>query len=188
LSLRQPHYHDKLKFIGTNNTGLQIDPVINAPAQKRDWIVNPQKKEPWMNNINFGRVVLGGLLAGLVLNIGEFVLNAYVLASQMKAFALKHNFPPEPRGNAIAVAVVLTFVMGIVLVLGYACIRTRLGPGPKTAILAGLFAWFGVYFYSGLINSVFAGLSGALIALFLFWGLVEYALGALAGAWLYKEP
>jgi hypothetical protein len=82
-----------------------------------------------MNNINFGRVVLGGLVAGLVLNIGEWLLNAKVLASQMSEFAVKHNFPPEPTGSAIGVAVGLTFVMGIVLVLGYACIRTRLGPG-----------------------------------------------------------
>ncbi len=28
-----------------------------------------------MNNINMGRVMLGGLVAGLVLNIGEILLN-----------------------------------------------------------------------------------------------------------------
>jgi len=139
-----------------------------------------------MNNINFGRVVLGGLVAGLVLNIGEWLLNAVVLASQMKDFGIKHNFP-EPSGSFIAIAVGLTFVMGIVLVLGYACIRTRLGPGVKTAIVAGLFAWFGVYFYSGIINSVFLGIPGGTIIMILVWGLVEYALGAIAGAWLYKE-
>ena len=140
-----------------------------------------------MNKINFGRVVLGGLLAGLVLNIGEWLLNVKVLASQMQEFAIKHNFPPQPPGSAIGVAVGLTFVMGIVLVLGYACIRTRLGPGVKTALIAGLFAWFGVYFYSGTINSVFMGLPGGTIGLLLVWGLVEYSLGAIAGAWLYKE-
>jgi hypothetical protein len=145
------------------------------------------KEEPEMNNINFGRVVLGGLLAGLVLNIGEYLLNVKVLASQMKEFAIKHNFPLEPAGSAIGVAVGLTFVMGIVLVLGYACIRTRFGPGVKTAIIAGLFAWFAVYFYSGVINSVFMGLPGSAIVFLLVWGLVEYSLGAIAGAWLYKE-
>jgi hypothetical protein len=139
-----------------------------------------------MSNINLGRVVLGGLLAGLVLNIGEFLLNDYVLGSQMKEFMTRHNFP-EPAGSFIAIAVGLTFVMGIVLVLGYACIRTRLGPGVKTALMAGLFAWFGVYFYSGTINSVFMGLPGSTIVLLLVWGLVQYSLGAIAGAWLYKE-
>jgi hypothetical protein len=139
-----------------------------------------------MSNINLGRVVLGGLLAGLVLNIGEFLLNDYVLGSQMKDFMNRHSFS-EPAGSFIAIAVGLTFVMGIVLVLGYACIRTRLGPGVKTAIIAGLFAWFGVYFYSGIINGVLFGLPLGTICTVVVWGLVQYALAAVAGAWLYKE-
>jgi len=139
-----------------------------------------------MNNINFGRVVLGGLLAGLVLNVGEFLLNSFVLASQMKDFMAKHNFS-EPSGSFIVVAVGLTFVMGIVLVLGYACIRTRLGPGVKTAIIAGLFAWFGVYFYTGIINDVLFGIPMGMTVMVVVWGLVEYAVAAVAGAWLYKE-
>jgi hypothetical protein len=139
-----------------------------------------------METINFGRVVLGGLVAGLVLNIGEFLLNEFVLATQMKQFMAEHNFP-DPGGNFIALAVGLTFVMGIVLVLGYACIRTRLGPGVKTAIIAGLFPWFGVYFYSGIINGVLFGISMGTMAMVLVWGLVEFALAGIAGAWLYKE-
>jgi hypothetical protein len=139
-----------------------------------------------METINFGRVILGGLLAGLVLNIGEFVLNTYVLGIQMKQFMAEHSFP-DPGGNFIAIAVVLTFVMGIVLVLGYACIRTRLGPGVKTAIIAGLFAWFGVYFYSGIINGVLFGIPMGTMVMVIVWGLVEFALAGIAGAWLYKE-
>jgi hypothetical protein len=139
-----------------------------------------------MNTINFGRVVLGGLLAGLVLNIGEFLLNDKVLGSQMKDFLTKHNFS-EPSSSFMLVAVGLTFVMGIVLVLGYACIRTRLGPGVKTAIIAGLFAWFAVYFYNGIINGVLFGIPTNTMMMVVIWGLVEYVLAAIAGAWLYKE-
>jgi hypothetical protein len=140
-----------------------------------------------MNKINFGRVLLGGLLAAVVLNIGETVLNVVVLGKQMREMAIQHNFPPDPPGSAIAVAVCMTFVMGFVLVLGYACIRTRLGAGPKTALIAGLFAWFSVYLYAGLINSVFFGIPSGTIVLMLVWGLVQYSLAALAGASLYKE-
>lgn len=139
-----------------------------------------------MSNINLGRVVLGGLLAGLVLNIGEFLLNDYVLGSQMKDFMAKHNFP-EPSGSFIAIAVGLTFVMGIVLVLGYAMIRSRLGPGVKTAIIAGLFAWFAVYFYTGIINGVLFGIPMGTICMVVVWGLVQYVVAAIAGAWAYKE-
>jgi hypothetical protein len=135
--------------------------------------------------MNYARVLFGGLLAGLVLNIGEFLLNAKVLEAQMKDFMTKHNFA-EPS-NFIVIAVGLTFLMGIVLVLGYACIRTRLGPGPKTAIIAGLFAWFAVYVYCGIIDGVLFGMPMGTMGMVLVWGLVEYPLAALAGAWLYKE-
>ena len=140
-----------------------------------------------MNKINFGRVILGGIVAGIVLNIGEFLLNVKVMGAQMREFSLRHNFPPDPPGNAILVAMVMTLIMGIVLVLGYACIRTRLGAGVKTAIIAGLFAWFAIYLYSGVVNSVFMGLTGGTIALLVVWGLVEYSIAAIAGAWFYKE-
>ena len=139
-----------------------------------------------MNNINFGRVVLGGLLAGLVLNIGEWLLNEKVLGSQMKTFMTQHNFP-APGGNFLIIAIGLTFVLGIVIVLGYACIRPRLGPGVKTAIIAGLFAWFGVYVYCGIIDSVLFGMPLGTMVMILIWGLVEYSLAAVAGAWLYTE-
>ncbi len=138
-----------------------------------------------MGNINLGRVVLGGLLAGLVLNIGEFVLNAKLLASQMQTFMTQHNFTAPT--NFVAIAVGLTFVLGIVIVLGYACIRPRLGPGVKTAIIAGLFAWFGVYVYCGIVNGVLFGIPMNTMIMVTVWGLVEYAVAAVAGAWLYKE-
>jgi len=139
-----------------------------------------------MGNINTGRVVLGGLLAGLVLNIGEVVVNDVVIGAQWKEFLARHNFA-EPTSTFIVIAVSLTFLTGIVLVLGYACIRTRLGPGPKTAIIAGLFGWFGVYFYSGIINGVIFGTPVGTMATVVVVGLVEYVLAALAGAFIYKE-
>ena len=138
-----------------------------------------------MGKINVGRVVLGGLLTGLVLNIGEFLLNAKVLEAQMTSFMKQHNFTEPP--NFIAIAVVMTFVLGIVIVLGYACIRPRCGAGVKTAIIAGLFAWFGIYFYCGIIDGVLFGMPMNTMIMVMVWGLVEYSIAAVAGAWLYKE-
>jgi hypothetical protein len=139
-----------------------------------------------MNKINVGRAILGGLVAGLILNIGEFVLNDFVLGTQMKEFMSTHRFA-EPSSSFIAVAVGLTFVLGVVIVLGYAAIRPRFGPGPKTAIIAALFAWFGIYFYSGLINGILFGIPMGTMLMVIAWGLVEYIIATLVGAALYKE-
>lgn len=136
--------------------------------------------------INFGRVLLGGLVAGLLMNIGEYVLNDRVLGSQMKEYFGLHNFP-IPGGKAIGIAVVMVFVLGIVMILGYAAIRPRFGAGPKTAIIAGLFAWFGVYLFNNILGAAFGFVPTNILALVLVWGLVEYLVAAVVGAWLYKE-
>lgn len=137
-------------------------------------------------NINLGRVLLGGIVAGIILNIGEFLLNDMVLGAQMKAFLTAHNFT-EPGPSFIVVAVGGTLVLGIVIVLGYAAIRPRFGAGPKTAVIAALFAWFGIYLYSGIINGILFGIPMSTILMVIGWGLVEYVLATLAGAALYKE-
>jgi len=136
--------------------------------------------------INFGRVLLGGLVAGIVLNIGEYILNDKVFGARMKEYLATHKFP-TPGGNAIVVAVVMTFVLGIVIVLGYAAIRPRFGAGPKTAVVAALFAWFGVYVYPNVLGAAFGFVPTNILPIALVWGLVEYNVAALIGAWLYKE-
>ena len=58
----------------------------------------------------------------------------------MAAELTAHNLPPI-GGNAIAVFVILGFVLGLVLVWLYAAIRPRFGPGPEDSRDRG---WFGL--------------------------------------------
>jgi hypothetical protein len=139
-----------------------------------------------MNNINLGRVLLGGLLAGLVLNVGEVLFNDVVLGTQMRDFFARYGMP-EPGGAFLIAAVTLTFAVGILLVFLYALIRSRLGPGMKTALVAGLILWFAVYIYSGVVNALMFGLPIKVMALGIVWGLLEYLVAAMAGGWFYKE-
>lgn len=139
-----------------------------------------------MNNINFGRVILGGLVAGLILNIGEFLLNEVVFAQQMREFFERLRIT-APAGTFIATAVGITFLLGIVIVWLYAMIRPRFGPGPKTAIIAAFVAWFCVYFYCGILNAALFSLPATYVLMGMVWGIVEYSIAAVAGAWLYRE-
>ena len=139
-----------------------------------------------MNKINLSRAILGGLVAGVVLNIGEFLLNDVILGPQMREFFARLQLP-EPGSSFLVVAVLLTFVVGIVIVWIYAAIRPRLGPGVKTAICAGLLAWFFIYVYTGVINGMIFQVPANFMAIGLVWGAVEYILAAIAGAWLYRE-
>lgn len=140
-----------------------------------------------MNKINVGRAILGGLVTGLILNIGEFVLNTIVLGKDMAEFFKRCGFPTEPGSTFMVIAVLITFVLGIVIVFGYAAIRPRFGPGPKTAIIAAIFAWIGVYLYQNVIGLGLGIVPPRVVAIALAWGLVEYIIATVAGAALYKE-
>lgn len=139
-----------------------------------------------MGKINAGRVILGGLFAGLAINIGEFVLNGVVLAKDWDD-AMKKLSVPAIGGKAIAYFVVLAFLIGIVAVWLYAAIRPRFGAGVKTAICAGIIVW--------ILSSLFTAIGQLpteifptkLVLLPTLWGLFEIPIGTVAGAWLYKE-
>jgi hypothetical protein len=139
-----------------------------------------------MNKINFKRVVMGGLVAGLIINAGEYLLNEVLFVNQMEELIRRLN-TPRPGATFILTAILLTFVLGIVIVLIYAMIRPRFGAGPKTAIIASLVAWICIYVYAGILNSTLFGVPTNLVVMGIAWGAVEYSLGGLAGAWLYRE-
>lgn len=139
-----------------------------------------------MSKINLNRVILGGLLTGLIINFGEFLLNEVIFVKQMEEMTRRLNIA-RPGVTFITAAVVMTFLLGIMIVFVYAMIRDKFGPGPKTATIAGLVGWFCVYFYAGVLNGTLFGVPPYLMVVGLAWGLAEYVLGAIAGAWLYKE-
>ena len=109
------------------------------------------------------------------------------MGEQMKETFARLNVPP-PSGTFMAIATILTFALGILIVMLYAMVRPRFGPGPKTAICAALMVWFVSCIYCSIIYGLLLGLSINMIVIGIVWCLVEYSLAALAGAWLYKEP
>ncbi|HEX9659728.1 MAG TPA: hypothetical protein VGA18_05475 [Rhodothermales bacterium] len=139
-----------------------------------------------MSKINYGRVIIGGLLAGVILTIGESILNLVVVQDQWQMFMEQRNLPAESTGINI-MWLLWNFVIGLALVLLYALVRPRCGPGAKTAAWTGVFVWFLVWFMCfGAIGLSF-GMPSSLILTTLIWGLPEVVLAALAGGWAYKE-
>src|SRR5688572_20860368 len=94
-----------------------------------------------MTGINVARVLIGGFVAGLVINIGESVFHAWLFAADLEAALARLNVPPV-GGGAIAIFVVLSFALGIATVWLYAAIRPRYGAGVSTALCAGAAVWF----------------------------------------------
>jgi MFS family permease len=139
-----------------------------------------------MAQMNMKRVILGGLLAGLVINIAETILNIPVMGQQMEDALKGRNLPPV-GGGAIGGFVVGAFVIGVLLVWLYAAIRPRYGAGPKTAITAGVVLWLLAYVWPSLGNGLMGFIPMKLLLVSTLWGLGEVILAALAGAAVYTE-
>ncbi len=142
-----------------------------------------------MGKIRWGRVILGGLLAGLVMNIGEAALHAGVLGQDTAALLERRGVSTEGDPAKLSLLVIMTFVLGIASVWLYAAIRPRFGPGPKTAICAGLAVWLLAHLWSGVYLGAGFGelITPKLAWVPVVWGFFEAPIGTLVGAWVYRE-
>jgi len=138
-----------------------------------------------MGKINWIRVLLGGLLAGLVINIFEYVTNGVVLAANWNA-AMK-ALGRQLSVTAVAVFIVGGFIGGIAAIWLYAAARPRFGAGPKTATLTGFAYWVVGYALPTLGQLQLGLFPRRLLVIGSIVGLVEIVVASVAGAWLYKE-
>lgn len=139
-----------------------------------------------MGKIDLKGVVVGGLLAGLMLNVVDYLLYGMILADDLNA-AMQALGKKPVGGSAIAWFVVLDFLFGIALVWSYAAIRPRFGAGPGTAVRAGLFLWVVAFLFHAIGDSqmglmpVRITVIGGLVA------LVLLPAAAVVGAKVYTE-
>jgi hypothetical protein len=142
-----------------------------------------------MATVNWTRVLLGGLLAGTVMNVGEATLHAGLLGADAQALVDRYQTAQPGSPLPIASLVAMTYILGIASVWLYAAIRPRYGSGPRTAVIAGVAVWVIAHLWSGVYLGM--GLLGLippkLAYVPVLWGLFEAPLGTLAGAWLYRE-
>jgi len=141
-----------------------------------------------MGKINWTRVLLGGLTAGVVMNV--LCIAAWWLFVRPSLIATLQALerPAQETVGATVLMVVLFFLMGIVAIWLYAAIRPRYGAGPGTAALAGIAA--GLMF--GVFPDIGWGLTLRLIparvwAADAVMSLVVMVIATLLGAWVYKE-
>ncbi len=139
--------------------------------------------------VNTGKVIVGGVAAGVVASACDFVVFNVILKD--RAAAEMNALNPALAAKAAATpgmvgAIALDFVIGLTLAWVYASIRATYGPGPKTAMRAGLMMWI-----------LFSAIYGSLTAMGMYsWSFYEMAepitlvttmLAALTAGAVYKE-
>ena len=140
-----------------------------------------------MGKINIGRVLLAGIVAGIVSDALGYLVDGVILAQRWSdgMMALGRS---EFSTNQWIWFNVLGLLGGIVLIWIYAAIRPRFGAGVGTAVIAGVAVWVVGSLIPNLSFMWFGGLfSKHLTAYTTAGNLVEIVVGAIAGAALYKE-
>ena len=140
-----------------------------------------------MGKINWGRVILGGIVAGIVINLSEWVLNELVMKEKWQAAMTALGKTQAMTTNNIIVWNLWGFLAGIGAVWLYAAIRPRYGPGAGTAGKAGVAVWFFAHLLATIVMLNLGLFPRDLVMIPLVWTLVETILATVAGAWIYKE-
>lgn len=140
-----------------------------------------------MGKINMVRVMLGGIVAGLVINVVEGVMNGVILKAQWSEAAKAIGQSGDISVKQIVAFNVWGFAAGILAVWLYAAIRPRYGAGPKTAMCAGATVW--------MLGVAMANAMMAFLHIYPLWllltvtavGLPELLVASVLGAYIYKE-
>ncbi|GMV06883.1 MAG: hypothetical protein AMXMBFR53_31580 [Gemmatimonadota bacterium] len=136
--------------------------------------------------MNTTRIALGGVAAGLLLNVTEGILNAVILMDDYEALMQTYGLPEASW--AMAGYIGGCFVFGFALAWLYAAIRPRFGPGWGTGVRAGVLLWAVAYAVPSIwFGAMGMGLSTGKTVLALVWGLVEMVGAGVLAGWIYRE-
>ena len=139
-----------------------------------------------MGKINWGRVVLGGIVAWIVIGVVAAIQIPMFHGAFEAAFDALGGESDISDATMIMSGIPIQLMGGIMAVWLYAAIRPRYGPGPMTAAIAGLAVWLilsvgllSIVMLTNLTLRSFAVLHGP--------SLITWIVATNAGAWVYKE-
>jgi uncharacterized membrane protein len=136
--------------------------------------------------MNIGRIILGGFVGGLIINVVEQVVHGIVLRDRWDEVMKKVTEHPVGT-QAMVLLWIIGFVIGVALAWLYAAIRPRYGAGPKTAIVASIYLWIvsSLLWVVGLTPWNLWPRDLSLISLVV--SLIEYIVAGLVAGYLYRE-
>jgi hypothetical protein len=141
-----------------------------------------------MATINWGRLVLGGLVAAIIMFLTDGFIHERIVNTDWHAvYAGLRAAEPEPHGTSMVYFALFELGRGFIAMLFYATMRTHFGAGPKTAVVAGIASWVA---FSLTGPAQFIPLGFYSTALWMKVGalhLITSIIATIAGAALYKD-
>jgi len=140
-----------------------------------------------MKKINTGRALLGGIVAALVIDLIEGVINGVVLKADWAAAMQAIGKSGDVSAGAIAIYNIVGVLDGIIGVWLYAALISRYGAGSTTAAKAGLVVWALVSVLPNMLWLPSGIIPGTLMGYGVFADFLAIMLGVTMGALLYRE-
>ena len=140
-----------------------------------------------MGKINVGRWILGGVVAGIGINLLGYWIDGVMLAPRW-ARDMSRLGRPGLTTSQIIWFNVIGMALGLLAVWIYAAIRPRFGAGVRTAICAGIALWVATSLLPNASIMWATGLFNNHLTLYTTAGaLIEIVVGTVAGAAVYRE-
>jgi hypothetical protein len=141
-----------------------------------------------MGQINWTRVVIGGIVAAVILFIAGFMIHGVILGADWMAWQQAGHMPLAlPHGEAIVIWIILSLVNGFTGVWIYAGIRPRYGAGAQTALIAGFILWVTGGLAAALAQFALGNVPHKVVWVGAICGLIADLIAIVAGAYFYKE-
>ena len=141
-----------------------------------------------MARINWGRLVLGSLIAAIIMFVTDGFIHEAIARSDWRAvYEGLGAREPEPHRLAMVYFAIFELGRAFTAMMFYVLLRAFFGAGPKTAVLAGILGWI-AFSLTGPVQFIPLGFFSN--ALWLKVGaiqLIASIVGTIAGAALYKD-
>src|SRR5438093_1276558 len=141
---------------------------------------------PEASKINVKRVILGGVLGGIVWSLWSMIINMTMLAKRYAQAQASGEFLKEPRYPAFLLwYILILIVLSMGLAWLYAVSRASLGPGPVSAMRVGLVVGLIGSLPFNFAQSAWAPISRYFPLGWLLEGVVGCILATVFAAWYY---
>jgi hypothetical protein len=140
-----------------------------------------------MGKINYARLLLSTIVAGVFYFVCDGVIHGALLGNYHMAAVAIYGNRFKPTNTAYFYFAIFDLGKGLVAMLIYVAARSRFGARAKTAVWAGVVAWLALEVFPSIQWMPFPFYGRRFLAKVIVFEFLPMVVGAVLGAWLYKE-
>lgn len=139
-----------------------------------------------MGKINFTKVILGGIAAGVAMFIVDGIIHMNMFKSTMDAMTSSGMFKAADASTLVP-QFILQVVIGTLGTYTYALARPRLGASYASAIQVAILVGLLIGVHSGGGHMIWMAKDNGMSTIALTSGFLAPAIGTFVGAWIYTD-